>query len=447
MTTTTFQNTATITIPDSGAASPYPSTINVTGMNGTISNVTLTLNNLSHTWVSDIDVLLVGPSGQKVLVFSDVADGFHAINVTVTLSDAASQPLPSSGPFVTGTYKPTDYTDNSPGGDNFPPPAPAPPYPTVLSTFDGTIPNGPWSLYVFDDGPGDQGNFGSGWSLTVTTLAAAPSPTPAPSPASQPVNLSTRMDVQNGDNAGIGGFIISGTASKPVLLRAIGPSLASFGVPDPLADPVLELHGPPGFVTIINDNWGDDPAQAALIQATGLAPVNDLESAIDITLTPGAYTAIVRGNGNSYGVGLVEAYDLSQATDSKLANISTRALVNTGNDIVIGGFVLGNHGGADQIIARGIGPSLIAFGVPNALADPTLELRDGNGALLVANNDWQDDPAQAAIITAAGLAPTNPLESGIAVTLAPGSYTALLAGRGAETGVGLVEIYDRGGTP
>ena len=115
-----------------------------------------------------------------------------------------------------------------------------------------------------------------------------------------------------------------------------------------------------------------------------------------------------------------------------------------GNDIVIAGFILGNHNGNDRIVVRGIGPSLTAFGVPNALANPTLELRDSNGALLVANNDWQDDPAQAAELTAAGLAPTNPLESGIAATLPPGLYTALLAGLNNGTGVGLVEVYDRG---
>jgi hypothetical protein len=143
-------------------------------------------------------------------------------------------------------------------------------------------------------------------------------------------------------------------------------------------------------------------------------------------------------------VALIEAYDLNQAVPAKLANISTRAFVSTGADIVIAGFVLGSHSGNDNVILRGIGPSLTAFGVPNALADPTLELRDGNGALIRANNNWQDIPAQAAIISAAELAPTNNLESGIAATLAPGQYTALLAGLNNGTGIGLVEVYDRG---
>jgi hypothetical protein len=252
------------------------------------------------------------------------------------------------------------------------------------------------------------------------------------------------MRVQTGDNVGIGGFIISGTTSKHLLVRAIGPSLIQFGVPNALPDPVLELHGPTGFATITNNNWRDDPAQEPLILATGLAPSNNLESAIDANLGPGAYTAVVRGNSNSTGVALIEVYDLSSAAAAKLANISTRALVSTGDDIVIAGFILGNQSGPDRIVVRGIGPSLSAFGVAGALANPTLELRDNNGALLMANNDWQDDPAQAAELTAAGLAPTNPLESGLAATLPPGPYTALLAGSNNGTGVGVVEVYDRG---
>ena len=218
-------------------------------------------------------------------------------------------------------------------------------------------------------------------------------------------------------------------------------------MPDVLADPVLELHGPGAFVTITNNNWRDDPVQETAIIATGIPPTNDLESAIDATLNPGAYTAIVGGNGNTSGVGLIEVYDLSQAVPAKLANISTRAFVDTGDNIVIAGFMLGGNSGDDRVVVRGIGPSLTAAGVANALADPKLELRDGNGALLFANNDWQDDPTQAAELTAAGLAPTSQLESGLAVTLPPGLYTALLAGLNNGTGIGLVEVYDRGATP
>jgi plastocyanin len=281
--------------------------------------------------------------------------------------------------------------------------------------------------------------------VTVGTATPTPSPTPtAAPPAAQPLNLSTRMRVQASDNVGIGGFIITGTAPKHVLLRAIGPSLT--GVVVPLADPVLELHSPGALPTITNDNWRDDPVQEAAIIATGIAPTNNLESAMDLTLNPGAYTAVLRGKNDTQGVALIEVYDLSQAVLSKLGNISTRAKVGVGNDVVIAGFILGGKSGPDRIAVRGIGPSLTGLGISNALADPTLELRDGNAALLVANNNWQDNPAQAAELTAAGLAPSNILESGIAATLPPGLYTAILAGvpfgPDGGTGVGLVEVYD-----
>jgi hypothetical protein len=255
------------------------------------------------------------------------------------------------------------------------------------------------------------------------------------------------MRVQTGDNVGIGGFIITGSVPKHVLLRAIGPSLIQSGVPDALADPVLELHGPGGFATITDDNWRDDPVQEAAIKATGIPPTDNLESAIVANLAPGNYTAILRGKNNTSGVALVEVYDLDPAAAPKLANISTRAFVGTGGEIMIAGFILGSGSDDTNIIVRGIGPSLGVAGVANALANPTLELHNGNGALLSSNNDWQDDPAQAAELTAAGLAPTNQLESGVAATLPPGLYTALLAGLNNGTGVGLVEVYELGGGP
>ena len=221
--------------------------------------------------------------------------------------------------------------------------------------------------------------------------------------------------------------------------------MTGFGVANALPDPMLELHGPGAFVTRTNNNWRD--TQEAAIAATGIPPTNDLESAIRATLDPGAYTAIVSGHGTPAGVALVEVYDLDQGAPSKLGNISTRAFCGTGTDIVIAGFMLGNGGGDDTVVIRGLGPSLIAFGVPNALANPTLELRNGAGTLLISNNDWQDNAAQAAEITAAGLAPGDDLEAAIAATLPPGAYTALLAGLNDGTGIGLVEVYDRGGGP
>jgi len=250
------------------------------------------------------------------------------------------------------------------------------------------------------------------------------------------------MRVQTGDGAGIGGFIVTGSVPKQLLIRGIGPSLS---VPNALGDPMLEVHGPGAFATISNDNWRDTDASA--IQATGIPPTNDRESAILATLAPGAYTAVMTGKGGTAGVAVVEVYDLSQAETSKLANISTRALVSTGDDILIAGFVLGGSSMDDRIVVRGMGPSLAAAGLRNALADPILELRDLNGGLIVANNDWRDNPVSADEISAAGLAPVNNLEAAITAALTPGVYTALLRDRNNGTGVGVVEVYDRGEMP
>jgi hypothetical protein len=263
-------------------------------------------------------------------------------------------------------------------------------------------------------------------------------------PIDQLLNVATRLRVQTGDNALIGGFIIAGNVPKKVMVRAIGPSLASVGIAGALADPVLELHGPGTFATITNDNWRD--TQQAAIQATGLAPGNNLESAIVATLAPGAYTAIVRGQGSGTGVGLVEAYDLQTWADSKLANISTRGFVEGGENVMIGGLIAGPANGATGLVlVRAIGPSLSALGVSGALQDPFLELHDGNGALVASNNDWRD--TQQAAIEATGIAPGNIKESAILSNLSPGSYTAIVSGVGNTGGVGLVEAYQLPGHP
>jgi hypothetical protein len=232
------------------------------------------------------------------------------------------------------------------------------------------------------------------------------------------------MLVETGDRVGIGGFIITGSAPKQVLLRGIGPSLAQFGVPNPLADPVMELHGPAGFTTLVNDNWRD--TQEELIIATGLAPTNDLESAILVTLAPGAYTAIVKGKNDTSGMGLVEVYDLGPAT-SQLANISTRAFVSTGDNVMIGGFILGGGDHAHIFIHAG-GPS----GINPTLAGAALELRDGSGTLLAFNDNCESSV----------IGPPNPADACIDITLPAGAYTAILAGKNGGTGIGLLEIYN-----
>jgi glucose/arabinose dehydrogenase len=258
--------------------------------------------------------------------------------------------------------------------------------------------------------------------------------------ASQALDVSSRSRVTTGDNVMIGGFIITGTAGKKVIVRGLGPSLTQSNVPDALADPILELHGPSGALITSNDNWRE--TQKTEIVNSQLAPTNDLESAIIQTLQPGAYTAILKGKGGASGVGLVEVYDLDSAAASKLANISARSFVQTTDNVLIGGFILGQNNGAAKVIVRAIGPSLAQAGIGNALADPTLELRDGNGALLMANDNWQDDPSQAAQVTAAGVPPVNVLESAIATSLLPGAYTAIVAGKNGGTGIGLVEVYN-----
>ena len=259
-----------------------------------------------------------------------------------------------------------------------------------------------------------------------------------PAPPAQALNISTRLNVQTGDNVLIGGFIITGSNPKKVIVRAIGPSLGMAGVLDFLADPVLELHEPDGTI-VTNDNWMD--TQKDEIIASTFPPANDLESAIVATLAPGPYTAIVSGKNSGTGVGLVEAYDLDQTADAILANISTRGFVGTGDNVMIGGFIVGGGtGGSSTVVVRAIGPSLTPAGVANPLQDPVLELHDSEGAIIASNDNWMDSPDHQLIIDS-GLAPANDKESALLATLAPGAYTAIVGGINNDTGVGLVEAY------
>ena len=255
------------------------------------------------------------------------------------------------------------------------------------------------------------------------------------------LNISTRLRFDTGSNVLIGGFIVSGSGPRNVVVRAVGPSLSGSGVSGALADPTLELHGASGALISQNDDWQDDPAQAAQLTAAGLGLQNAKESGLAATLQPGAYTAIMAGKNQTSGIGLMEVYDISGATGSQLANISTRGLVLTGNNVMIGGFILGGGSNA-RVVVRGIGPSLSQFGVNNPLADPTLELHDGNGAVLISNDNWQDDPLTASQLTFLNLPPSNVQESGIFTSLPPGLFTAILAGKNGGTGIGLLEMYN-----
>jgi len=238
----------------------------------------------------------------------------------------------------------------------------------------------------------------------------------------------------------IGGFILRGNTPKQVYLRGLGPSLSKFNITDLLLDPVLELRGASGALILRNDNWKDD--QRALIEGTPFQPSDDRESVIVATLPPAAYTAILTGKNNITGIGLIEMYDGNLAADSELANISTRGFVQTQDKVMIGGLTLGGNQNNTRIALRGIGPSLTRFGLSNVLADPTLELHNANGSILVTNDDWTDDPVSAALLAANGLALQNPKESGIFTSLPAGAFTAILAGKNGGIGIGLVEIYN-----
>lgn len=279
------------------------------------------------------------------------------------------------------------------------------------------------------------------------TPTPAPTPTPGATPTPGPnpgvlLNISTRLRVLTDPNQLIGGFIVSGTGTKRVVIRGIGPSLSP-SVTGVLADTTLQLYQ--GNTLIVsNDNWkvrdSDGSSQQAEIEATTIPPTNDLESAIVQTLNPGSYTAILRGKNNTTGIGVVEAYDLDASGPAELANISTRGFVDTGDNAMIGGFIVGQ--GSARVIIRALGPSVP---VPGTLADTTLELHDPNGVTIDTNDNWKvrdsDGGSQQAEIEATTVPPTNDLESALVETLAPGGYTAVVRGKNNTTGVGLVEAY------
>jgi hypothetical protein len=279
-------------------------------------------------------------------------------------------------------------------------------------------------------------------STPTATATASPSATPAGSPTDAPaqlLNISTRARVLTGDNNLIGGFIISGNDVKKVLVLAKGPSMSSGGNPLPgrMSDPTIELHAGNGALMTGNDDWKDSPDRA-LIEASGLAPTDDRESAIIQSLVPGVYTGVLTGKNNTGGIALIEIYDLD-ANKSIVANISSRGMVDTGDNVMIGGFIAGNQGGNTKVLVRGIGPSLQGK-LANPLADPILELHDSNGNTLETNDNWKDSPERAEI-EATGIPPSDDLESAILKQVGPSGYTAILRGR-TGSGIGVVEIYN-----
>jgi hypothetical protein len=251
-------------------------------------------------------------------------------------------------------------------------------------------------------------------------------------PVTELANLSSRIRIENGDKALFAGFIVTGTDPKRIIVRALGPSLP---VPDKLADPVLELYDSSGALLETNDNWMESANKQAIIDSS-VPPGNTLESAIVRVLPPAAYTAIVRGANNGTGIGVIELYDLDASAPSTLANISTRGFVQTGDNVLIAGMIVAGEA-AQKVIVRATGPSL---NVPEKLANPTLELRDSNGALLEANDDWVDSPNKQAIIDST-VQPANDLEPAIVRVLPPAAYTAIVRGANGTTGIAVVEVY------
>jgi hypothetical protein len=281
------------------------------------------------------------------------------------------------------------------------------------------------------------------------TASATPTGTPSATPTASPtparlLNISSRLRVQTGDNVLIGGFIVDGFTPKRIILRAIGPSIKVNGTPlaGRLADPVLELYNDAGQLIASNDNWKtqDNPADTTDIEGSGLAPTDDNESAISRIINPGQYTAIVRGKNNTTGIALVEVYDRNSGTDSKFANISTRGFVETGDNVLIGGFILGAQSGNARVLTRATGPSLKP-GLAQAMDDPTLELFDQNGTSIATNDNWKDAPNRAEI-EATGVQPKNDAESAILMSVPPTPYTAIVRGKNNTGGIALVEVYN-----
>jgi acetyl esterase/lipase len=286
--------------------------------------------------------------------------------------------------------------------------------------------------------------------IAAALASPSPTPTPTPSPTATPspspagntlLNISTRARAATGDHVLIGGFIVgNGGGTKRVIVRAIGPSLADAGLANALADPTLALFDSSGTLLASNNDWINSQ-QMQEIADTGLAPAESKESALIAVLSPGSYTAVVSGVAGPKNIALVEVFDLESTNPQQLLTLSTRALVDSGEGVMIAGSIVGGTA-PETLVMRGLGPSLAGGPAPisDALPDPILRLVDSQGTTIFSNDNWQD--AQAAQLTALGLAPGDPLEAALVVTLPPGSYTSILSDVQGASGVGLLETYN-----
>ncbi len=420
--TTAYGSTTTSTSAGSGFTA-VPVSAALTGLiPGTLYHFRLTATNSGGT-VNGLDGSFTAGISDTIPpivvtgVASNIGDTTATLNGTVNPAGSATTYHFQYG--LTTSYGST--TTSTSAGSGF----------TAVPVSAGLTGLSAATVYHFRVTATNANGTSNGADATFTTANATPA-------AGKAQNLSTRVDVETGVNLGIGGFIITGTDPKLVVIRAIGPSLAAFGVTDPLADPVLELHDSTGAIIATNDNHG--------VIGHGLDPTNPLESAIITTLPPSLYTAVVSGKDGGTGVALIEIYDLDDpAVAGELGNLSTRGLVGTDANVMIGGVIVGPVGGSDAaVVVRALGPSLAAFGITDPLADPVLELRNGNGDVIAMNDNWETDPPAdnySVEVKAAGLAPSDASESAVFANLVSGLYTATVSGKDGTTGVGLVEIY------
>lgn len=477
----TFTNPTTIIINDSGVAAPYPSNIATSGLAGTVTKVTVTLNGLSHSFPADIDMLLVGPSGENAIIMSDAGGGNPGVtNATFTLDDAAAGSIPE--PLVNGTFQPTNLGP----GDPFPAPAPAPAGGSALSIFNGTNPNGTWSLYVVDDASGDTGTITGGWSVTITTTGCRPfanptqivindgapaNPYPSVNTVSGLVGTVAKVTVTiknlahtfpndidmllvgpNGENALIMSDVGGGNPGVTNVTLTFDDA-ATNPVPDPLVSGIFQpsnvaagdtfpapAPAPKGgsalsvfngmnpngtwSLYVVDDAGGDTGVIAGgweLVITTG-APTPTPTPVATPTPTPGGPTPTPNPFSNC-----------------GLGNIATRGVVQTADTALFGSFIITGTA-SKQVLIRANGPSLAAFGVPNVLADPTMELHDSTTALIMQNDNWKD--TQEAEIIATGFPPqTDDREAAILITLPPGAYTAIIRGKNDTVGTAIVEVY------